>query len=84
MEYECLVGHRYSPQALLHEHAQAQERALWSAIVALEEAENLVTAVGPHVTSSVRSSLAREAEQKGQQAARIRQIIQELTPFRTE
>jgi two-component system chemotaxis response regulator CheB len=84
VEYECLVGHRYTPQSLLHTHAQAQERALWAAVVALEEAGNLVSAVGPHLPPTVRFSLKSEADGKGSQAAKIREIVHELTPFRTE
>jgi two-component system chemotaxis response regulator CheB len=84
VEYECLVGHRYTPEALLHTHAQTQERMLWSAVVALEEAENIVAAVAPHIKQPIRSSLETEAQQKRDQAARIREIVHELTPFRTE
>ncbi len=84
VEYECLVGHRYTPHALLHAHAQTQERALWSAVVALEEAQNLVAEVRPQVSESIRSSLSSEAEQKTNQAETIRHILRQLTPFRTE
>lgn len=83
VEYECLVGHRYTPDGLLHAHAETQERTLWSAVVALEEARNVVDSVAPHLVSTVRSSLVSEAEQKAQQAKRIRHILNELTPFRT-
>jgi len=83
VEYECLVGHRHAPDALLHAHAETQERALWSAVVALEEAGNLVNDVSPHLSPDVRPSLEAEAVQKGEQAERIRDIIQHLTPFRT-
>ena len=83
VEYECLVGHRYSPTALLHAHAETQERVLWSAVVALEEAREIVRHVGPHLPDDVRSSLDSEAHEKAQQAERIRDIIQHLTPFHT-
>jgi two-component system, chemotaxis family, protein-glutamate methylesterase/glutaminase len=83
-EYECLIGHRYTPEALLHAHVEAQERALWAAVVALEESENIVAAVAPHLPESIASSVTREAEQKAHQAARIREVVHELTPFRTE
>lgn len=83
LEFECLVGHRYSPEALLHAHADTQERSLWSAVVALEEAQNLVNEVGPHLSDVVRSSLESEALQKKRQAGQIRDIIHALTPFRT-
>lgn len=83
VEYQCLVGHRYDPETLLHAHASTQERALWSAVVALEEAKKLVDNVGPHLVPGVRSSLQAEAEQKQRQAAVIRLILNDLTPFRT-
>ena len=44
-EYEYLVGHKYSGEVLLMAHSETQERALWAAVVALEEATQLVTAV---------------------------------------
>ncbi len=84
VEFECLVGHRYSPRALLHAHAETQERALWSAVVALEEAQNLVHEVAPHLPAPVRDSVESEAEEKTKQAGLIRDILRQLTPFRTD
>jgi two-component system, chemotaxis family, protein-glutamate methylesterase/glutaminase len=84
VEYECLVGHRYTPKALLHAHAETEERALWAAILALEEAQNLVAAVQPHVPQAIRESLRADAEGKTIQAERVREIVHELTPFRTD
>jgi len=78
------VGHRYSAEGLLHAHAETQERALWGAVVALEEAKNLVDTVTAHLPTDIRASLEAEADHKLQQAGRVRDIIHELTPFRTE
>ena len=83
VEYECLVGHRYAPEALLHAHSETQERTLWAAVVALEEARNLVRDVAPRLPPKVRSSLELEAEEKLAQAGKVRDIIHDLTPFRT-
>ncbi len=83
VEYECLVGHRYAPGALLHAHTDTQERALWSAVVALEEAERLVANVAPHLPPDIRPELESGAAEKRRQANDIREIIQHLTPFRT-
>jgi hypothetical protein len=84
VEYECLVGHRYGAVALLHAHTDAEERALWSAIVALEEAQNLVSAVAVNLPEEVRISLEAQASKKSQQAAQVRDVVQQLSPFRTE
>lgn len=39
--YDCLVGHRWSPQSLLEGHSTTVERALWLAIRSLEERARL-------------------------------------------
>lgn len=83
VEYECLVGHRYAPSALLHAHAEAQERTLWAAVVALEESQEIVRKVAPHLPPPIRSSLEQEAAEKAQQAEKVREILHNLTPFRT-
>ena len=36
-QFECFVGHRFSPESLSEEHAEALERALWIAIRKLKE-----------------------------------------------
>jgi two-component system chemotaxis response regulator CheB len=35
--FQCFVGHRFSPESLSDEHAEALERALWTAIRKLKE-----------------------------------------------
>ena len=47
-EFRCLVGHMYSARTLLQAHYETQERTLWSAVVVLEEATQLINAVAPH------------------------------------
>src|SRR5262245_2011057 len=36
-QFKCFVGHRFSPESLGEEHAEALERALWTAIRKLKE-----------------------------------------------
>ena len=36
-QFQCFVGHRYSPESLSEQHAEALERALWTAIRKLKE-----------------------------------------------
>lgn len=80
-EYECLVGHKYSARALLTAHADAEERALWSAVVALEEASNLVRAAEQDFPPEVVQRLMLQAERKQGQAAEVRRILEQLEPF---
>ena len=81
VEFRCLVGHRYSPEALLHAHYEAQERALWAAVVALEEARNIVNRVSSYIRPQLVESVKQEAEHKLQQAKAIRKTLEELRPF---
>lgn len=82
-EFRCLVGHRYSPEALLQAHYEAQERVLWSAIVALEEAPNLVNRVAHAIKPEVVESAKQQAERDANAAKAIRKIIEELRPYFT-
>jgi two-component system, chemotaxis family, protein-glutamate methylesterase/glutaminase len=81
LEFECLVGHRYSPRSLLHEHYATQERELWSAVVALEETPKLVNALRPYTKGDVLENLQREAERKVGQAKLIRAVLEDLRPL---
>lgn len=80
-EYECLVGHKYSARVLLEAHSETQERALWAAIVALEETRNLVAAVREDLPPEVVEGLDAQAKVKHEQAIVIRRLVEQLEPF---
>jgi two-component system chemotaxis response regulator CheB len=81
IEFRCLVGHRYSPQALLTAHSETQERALWAAALALEEAGVIAEEAGRHLAAATAEELNRQARQKHQQAQTIREVLEQLEPF---
>jgi two-component system chemotaxis response regulator CheB len=83
VEFRCLVGHRYSPEGLLSAHYEAQERVLWSAVVALEEAPNLVKRVADAITPEAAESAQRQAERDADDAKAVRKIIENLRPYIT-
>jgi two-component system chemotaxis response regulator CheB len=83
-EYTCLVGHAYSARSLLQGHHEAQEQALWAAVLALEETETLVRAVTPEFPPAVASRLTFQVQRKREQAAAIRTILENLEPFQTD
>lgn len=80
-EYECLVGHKYSAEVLLMAHSETQERALWAAVVALEEATQLVAAVAEDLPPETVRRVAEQAKVKHRQAATVRTLLEELEPF---
>jgi two-component system chemotaxis response regulator CheB len=83
VEYRCLVGHRYSAMGLLHAHSDTQERALWSAVVVLEEAAVIANEVATQMPAAAHD-VKKQGEEKARQAATIRQLLNELKPFTTE
>ena len=83
-EYHCLVGHAYSAVGLLQAHSEAQEKAVWSAVAALEEATKLVEAVAMDLPPAAVERIEKQAKQKRQQAQEIRRILERLEPFGIE
>jgi two-component system chemotaxis response regulator CheB len=83
-EYRCLVGHKYSARSLLEAHSDAQERALWAAVVALEESTNLVQMLRPGLPGHLAMRLEGQAERKRRQAVEIRGVLERLEAFQVE
>jgi two-component system chemotaxis response regulator CheB len=81
VEYRCRVGHTYSPKAMLAEHFAAQERVMWSAIVAMEEAAALAERLEQYLDPEIREELRSEARQRQGQAAALRQVLLQRRPF---
>jgi two-component system chemotaxis response regulator CheB len=71
VEYSCRVGHRYSPLAMEDEHHDTVERALWSSIVALEEAADIAEELAPALGPKSRD----EARAKREQAATLKAML---------
>ena len=83
-QYRCLVGHLYSARSLLQAHGEAQEKALWSAVVALEESANIIQAVAPELPLILVERLREQVEKKLAQASEIKKILEQLEPFQTD
>jgi hypothetical protein len=74
----CLIGHVYTPRALLLAHAETQENALWAAAVGLSEVTSLVEAFRNEFPPDVLERLREQTKKKLNQAAVVRKIIEEL------
>lgn len=83
LEFKCLVGHTYSPRALLEAHSETQERTLWSAVVVLEESARMVQAIESEFKPEIVERLRQQVATKMEQASQIRRILEQLEPFRT-
>jgi two-component system chemotaxis response regulator CheB len=83
-EYRCLVGHAYSSRSLLQAHSETQEKALWAAVVALQEASEIVASLTPQFPPAAAKRLEEQARLKMQQAEEVRRIIERLEPFQVD
>lgn len=81
LEFRCRVGHAYSARSMLAEHFVAQERIMWSAIVAMEEGASLARRLEQYLEPELRERLRNEARQRQEQASALRQVLSERHDF---
>jgi two-component system chemotaxis response regulator CheB len=78
--YRCRVGHAWSAQTLLDEHAEALEGALWMALRALEEKSELSRRMATAARERGNGGAARRLETTGADAEEASTLIRELIP----
>jgi two-component system chemotaxis response regulator CheB len=71
VEYECRVGHRFSPLSMLSSYRQAVESRLWNAVLSLEAAAAVAEQLEPELGEQSRA----EAHDQRLRAAAIRQML---------
>lgn len=80
-EFVCRVGHRYSFESLLEQHAVATERILWAAVLAVEEETMLARMAAKRANAQeIRQAYEQEAQRKERHAAAIREILTQPDP----
>ena len=81
--YRCKIGHAYSVRTLLTEHSHTQERMMWSAALALDEAA-VLAAEAAECLPELREQLLEAGQEKQRQADSLKRLIEELRPFPVE
>jgi two-component system chemotaxis response regulator CheB len=80
LRYRCHVGHAYSLDSLLVEQTETLERALWTAVRAMEEKATLSRRLAAQAKSQNRSrsaeQFAQQAEETEQNVRLVRQMIE--------
>lgn len=78
LQFRCHVGHAYSPDSLLADHADGLERALWSAIRTFDERAALLRRLGErkYHSESVGKHWESRANELEQHAEVIRTLLQ--------
>jgi two-component system chemotaxis response regulator CheB len=84
VEYRCRVGHTYSPKSMLAEHFSAQEKALYAAIVALQEGASLATRLADKFDPMLGERLLEEAREREAQAEVVRKVLRDRQSFSLE
>ncbi|MEP0891973.1 chemotaxis protein CheB [Leptolyngbya sp. FACHB-16] len=89
IRFRCHVGHAYSMDSLVAEQTNDVERALWSALRALEEKAALARRLAAHARSQARSlsenQFMTRADEAEKHATIVRQVVmqQKLTKSHT-
>ena len=83
-EYRCRVGHSYSPRSMFAEHVATEERALYAAMVALEEGASLANRLVDRWDGDLRERLLEEARNREADAGMLRKLIEQRRPFDIE
>jgi len=83
-EYRCRVGHAYSPKSMLAEHFSAQEKALYAAVVALQEGASLATRLADKLGPELGGPLREEAKQREAEAEVVRGVLHNRRSFTLE
>ena len=78
LQFRCHVGHAYSPDSLLTDHAHGLERALWSAVRTFDERAGLLRRLGErkHHSASVGINWEAKAKEHEKHAEVIRKLLQ--------
>jgi two-component system chemotaxis response regulator CheB len=78
LQFRCHVGHAYSPDSLLADHADGLERALWSAVRTFDERASLLRRLGErkYHGESVGTHWKAKSKELEQHAEVIRGLLQ--------
>ena len=78
LQFRCHVGHAYSPDSLLADHADGLERALWSAVRTFDERAVLLRRLEErkYHSESVGTNAAAKAKELERHADVIRKLLQ--------
>jgi two-component system chemotaxis response regulator CheB len=77
-EYRCRVGHRYSAETYVEAEAETRERTLWAAVLALEEAADVMKEVAES-NPEKKPRFQEQADNNLHAARKIRELREWLT-----
>jgi two-component system chemotaxis response regulator CheB len=78
LQYSCRIGHTYTGNTMLEAHVDAEENALWGAVVALEEGAELSKRMA-QVAPDTKEVFERQAELRRAHAKALRNMMAEIS-----
>ena len=76
--FQCRVGHKFSPESILANHAETLERALWVAVRTLEERSSLTREMANVARYTAGENVIQKFESEAAEAARNAEIIRKM------
>jgi two-component system, chemotaxis family, protein-glutamate methylesterase/glutaminase len=76
--FQCRVGHKFSPESILANHAETLERALWVAVRTLEERCSLTREMANVARHTASAGVIQKFESEAEEAARNAEIIRRM------
>jgi two-component system chemotaxis response regulator CheB len=80
-EFRCRVGHTYSAKSMMAEHYATQEKALYAAVVALEEGASLANRLAERLGPDLAHQFRAEARDRQDEAETLRKVLRDRQPF---
>ena len=77
-QWECRVGHRYSPASLVDAQAEDVEAALWAAVRILEDRDTLLRRMTQRAESGEQARSARSFKRRADAAAEQAQLVRQV------
>jgi two-component system chemotaxis response regulator CheB len=78
LRYRCHVGHEYSMESMAEGHAEVVERALWSAVRALEESASLSRRLERRLSDDGHARSARRYGERAHEAEQQADVLRSL------
>ncbi|HJQ27276.1 MAG TPA: chemotaxis protein CheB [Blastocatellia bacterium] len=77
-DFQCRVGHKFSPENILAHHAEVLERALWVAVRTLDERASLTREMANVARHTAGEEVIYKFENEAEEAARNAEIIRRM------
>lgn len=77
VQWQCRVGHRYSPDSLLNAQAEGVEAALWAAVRALEDRRLMLERMAHQFESREQHRSARSVRRRAEEARKQAQTVRD-------